>query len=183
MQLTPAQLSTLKAWVVANNSSIFDQSAVTALNANATPDYYIFRKTIDLFSVMSNGYDWTVVDNETAGQARIWDRMLYLSEKQSGISPWKTTVLMGVGEAYKGASGAVVAHRRNIVRVHFTKLATKFESLYLAAAADWNVGTNADKTGNRGLNTNPDVTALDANSEPIYSPVDLATVILSESAA
>jgi len=182
MQLTTQQKATLKAWIITNNNSLFDQSAVNLLNAAASPSYYIFRENVDLFGVMGNGYDWTVVDNETAGQARIWDRMLWLSEQQGGIDPWKVTVLKGVGEAYKGASGAVVAHRRNIVRVHFPKLATNFEKMFVVAIADWNVGTNADKTGNRGADTNPDVTEFDAAGLPIYSPVDLETVIASEAA-
>lgn len=181
MNLTIPQLQTLKAWVVANRNSVFDQGTVNALNALSSPDYFIFKPTINLDEVMTNGYDWTVVDNETVGQARIWDRMLAMSRAVGGISPWKITILQGVGEAYKGGSPASVPlHRRSILRTHFPRKCSVFEKLYVAAIADWNVGTNGDKTGNRGLNTNPDVMPMDAAGEYLTGPIDLDTLVLSE---
>ena len=179
MQLTSAQKTTLKAHIDANTNTVVTPQGtiqikdvqrdadhydeVTAwYNALESPDYFIFKKSVLLDDVMANGFDWTVVDNETAGQARIWDRMLGLSRTKGGIATWKATVLRGVGEAYKGASGAVVAHRRNILRVHFPRTCRRWEKIFVAdIGTDWNVGTNADKTGNRGTNTNPDIMPLD----------------------
>ena len=187
MQLTPSQLQTIKAWVQNNNASRFDESSVALLNATAAPDYYIFKERVDLHLVMANGFDWTVVDNETVGQARIFDRMLALNTAEKaagrvGISPWKLTVLRGIGECWKGNTPTTQRdHRRNLFYNHFPRKCRVWEKLFVVAAEDWNVASNADKTGSRGANTNPDVMPMDAAGDYLAGLITLDVVIASES--
>lgn len=44
MQLTQAQLQTLKTWINTNLAGVFDQAAADALNAVASPDYWMWSK-------------------------------------------------------------------------------------------------------------------------------------------
>lgn len=46
MLLTTAQLQTLKAWVIANANSVFDQGTANTLNASASPDYFAWKTNI-----------------------------------------------------------------------------------------------------------------------------------------
>jgi len=183
MNLTTAQKQALKAWVVSNNASVFDESAVTKLNALASPNYYILKTSLSINEIMENGYDWTIVDNETVGQARIWDRMTILGT----IKPVKTFIMNGIGEAYKGNSPAgTQAHRRAIYQ-HCCTRARVWEKLFCVASVSWTVGSNADLVGVRGANVvspyafNPDTPGFDADGSYLFGLIDLATVIDSES--
>lgn len=178
MNLTVPQLQAVKTWVNANASGIFEQSTVDLLNAVASPDYYIFKDIIKTSEIMSNGWDWTMVDNANVGPARIWEWMMRLSQEVGGISPWKVTILQGVGEAWKGNTPAGKdVHRRNILRNHFCRKCTVFEKLFVTAIAEWNVGSNNDRTGARGAQTNPDIMPLDAVGKYLIGPIDIDTLI------
>lgn len=199
MILTPTQKAALKLHVEANTNTVVTpagtvqirdvlrtedayQEVTTWYNATAVPDYFIFRKIVDLFSVMANGFDWTIVDNETVGQARIWDRMLALSNKVGGVNPWKLTILRGVGEAYKGASGTVAVHRRNILRTHFARLCRRWERLFVDDITDggtleWNVASNTDRTGARGTVTNPDVMGFDEAGQYLDGNIPVSVLV------
>lgn len=199
MILTPTQKTTLKTHVNTNTNTVDTPAGtiqikdvlraedtyqeVTAwYNANAVPDYFIFKKVVDLYSVMANGYDWTVVDNESVGQARIWDRMLALSARTGGVAPWKITILRGVGEAYKGNTPTTVApHRRNILRTHFARLCRRWERLFVAdtlvVVGEWSVGTNGDRTGARGLVTNPDVMEFDEAGQYLDGNIPVGVLV------
>ena len=182
MILTVPQLQAIKSWVQTNNQSLFDQSSVNLLNADAAPDYFIFKDNFNLYEALSNGFDWTIVDNESVGQARIIDRMLKMSEVMGGVDAWKLTVLKGIGEAYKGNTPAGKEdHRRNILRNHFPRKCRVWERLFVIAIADWNVGANNDKTGVRGTNTNPDIMPLDSTGKYLEGPITLDIVVASES--
>ena len=182
--LTVPQLQAIKAWVIANNASAFDQSAVNLLNAPATPEYWILKTELPINEVMENGYDWTIVDNETVGQARIWDRMTRLGT----INPSKIFTLKGIGEAYKGNSPVgTQAHRRAIFG-HCVRQSRVWEKLFAVATADWNVASNVDKTGARGANVvspyafNPDTCGVGSAGEFLSGLITLDQVVASESA-
>lgn len=183
MLFTQSQKTTLKNHVAGNTTvistpqgnvqikdvpvSVDTYDEVTAwYNGLVTPDYFIFKGVVKLSDVMSNGFDWQRVDNAAAGKARIWEWMMDLSKETNGISPWKITILKGVGEAWIGNTPTEqTTHRRNILRSHFPKLCRRWEQLFVIAADDWNVASNGDKTGARGLVTNPDIMPLDAANE------------------
>lgn len=59
--MSPAQLSIIKAWIVANNSGIFDQSAVNLLNVVASPDYWVWNTK----AVVEAAYNATTWKNFT----------------------------------------------------------------------------------------------------------------------
>lgn len=178
MQLTTAQLQVLKAWIVANHSSVFDQTAVDALNAAFSPAYYVFKTDLSVAEIMTNGFDWTRVDNATVGQGRIWEWLTQLNS----INPSKVNILKGIGEAWKGNTPASQQAHRLAILAHCRRPVLVWEKLYVTATPDWNVGTNGDQTGNRGVTTNPDTLGIGADGAYLSGPIDLDTVIASESA-
>lgn len=178
MDLTLSQLQTLKTWIVANRNSVFDEGTVSALNAVASPNYYVFKTSVTIEEIMANGFDWTRVDNASVGQARIWEWLTQLGT----INPSKTAILKGIGEAWKGnATQAQIDHRRAIL-AHCSRPAKVWEKLFCEASADWNVGSNGDKTGVRGASTNPDTCGLDANGQFLSGDITLDIVVQSEGA-
>ncbi len=65
MQLTPAQLSTLKTWIVANHASAFGQSAVDALNAPPDPDFFVFNDAASTDAI-KNAIAWKKLTSAAA---------------------------------------------------------------------------------------------------------------------
>ena len=186
MQLTSAQLQSIKSWIVSNNNSVFDQSAVNALNALASPVYRVLRTELPVNEIMQNGFDWTRVDNASVGQARIWEWMTGLFARDNGgeksVNPSKIQFLKGVGEAWKGNTPqAQVDHRRAIL-AHTHRASRVWEKLFVVATADWNVATNGDQTGARGSTTNPDTLGVGADGNPLDGEITIDIVIASESA-
>ena len=185
MQLTTPQLQAVKAWVIANNNSLFDESAVNLLNANASPAYYVLKSSLAVDEVMLNGFDWTRVDNASVGQARIWEWMMGLFAKTSGdqkfVNPSRINFLKGIGEAWKGNSPAAQTVHRQAILSHCRRLVRVWEKLFVTATADWNVATNGDQTGARGVTTNPDTLGIGADGLALDGLITLDIVIASES--
>lgn len=128
--LTPSQNTVLKAAIVADavlnalpNTSDGAFAIADAFNLNATPDFFVWRSTVTSLEIMQNGFDWTRVDNLTAGKARIWDWMM----RTGALNPSLSNVRAGVLAVFNVAADL---NTRLAVFQHSQRLATRAEKLF-----------------------------------------------------
>lgn len=127
--LTPAQRATLKAAIAAdetlnskpnNSDGNFDIAA--ALNAPASPDFYVWKTSVSVTDIMQNGFDWTRVDNLTVGKSRIWEWMTIAE----AINPSLPNVRAGILAVFATAGDQAT---RLAAFQHCQRLASRVEKL------------------------------------------------------
>lgn len=129
--LTPAQLLTLKAAIIAdatlnakpmNGDGYFD--IAVAMNVPATPAFKVWKTSVATDEIMRNGFDWTRVDNLTVGKARIMEWMM----NTGIINPSQTNVRAGVEACFsvEVADGP----NRQAIYDHSVRDATRAEKLF-----------------------------------------------------
>ena len=128
--LTTEQKATIKAAVVADptlNAKYVagDMTGLElALNANAAPDYVVWKTDVSIDEIMRNGMDWARVDNLTVGKARIWDWLGRLGTFDAS----KANVRAGIDAAWIGTAADLSV--RAAVYVHCKRNASVFEKLF-----------------------------------------------------
>ena len=130
--LTQAQLSTLKAAILGST----DANIIAARNPlnetevarlyNLPTSFIAWKTNVTEDEIMQNGFDWTQVDNQTVGKARIWDWLFRNSSKS--INPAKDNVRAGIDEAWKGTAPMLAV--RAAVYVHCKRAATEAEKVF-----------------------------------------------------
>ena len=81
MSLTLAQLQTLKAYLDANLSGVFDEEAAAAMNVVASPDYYMWRSSVSRSEVYhqtsaeGTTWNWNTYKAQTQGEQGAWTQM------------------------------------------------------------------------------------------------------------
>lgn len=138
-QFTTQQLQTLKQWVITNAASVFDESTAALLNAVAVPEFFVYRRDVELIEIIQNQFDWTRVDNLTVGKARIWEWMFDNDDRS--INAENPAIRSGINEVWKGTAPDLAI--RAIVYSHCVKPATVAEKLFATGA-----GTAPDVDGN-----------------------------------
>ena len=109
--LTPAQLTTLKAAILANPALTQyvtdrrDDLIAAHYNEAASPAVTVWKTTVTRDEVSVDGFDWTQVDNLTVGQGRIWDWLF--DNSQSAINPADSGKRSGISECWKGTAAKV----------------------------------------------------------------------------
>lgn len=165
-RLTTAQLATLKADLEANTNTVqvitgFDANGepivaavqikdVVKNGANAvvvagwynvtrTPAYKVYRSFVPMSEVMGNNFDWTRVDNLSAGKSRIWEWMggAYTSQGVQGLSPSKAQCRSGINTVWVGTAADLAV--RAAVYTHCYRDCTRGERLFLNPAGTGNV--------------------------------------------
>jgi len=141
--LTPQQLATLKTWLTANAASLNDEQARDALNATTSPVFVIYRNQVYVEEVMTNGFDWTRVDNLSVGKARIWEWMTKAKKINDAFvfDPSKSQIRSGINEAWKGTAADLAV--RAAIYIHCVRNATVAEKLLATGS-----GTSPDQDGN-----------------------------------
>lgn len=133
--MTPAQLATLKAAILAdpvldaypnNSDGAYDMAQF--LNQLATPSYIVWRTAVDPDEIMRNGMDWTRVDNLSLGKARIWEWMSRLGT----FDPSKINIRAGIDAAWVGTAQDLAV--RAIVYTHCKREATKAEKIFASGS-------------------------------------------------
>jgi hypothetical protein len=133
--LTPSQLTTLKANIIAdpvlsalpnNDDGAFQ--IMTAYNLSAVPDFFVWRTTINVADIMRNGFDWTRVDNLTVGKARIWEFMT----SAGTLDPSRANVRAGFEACFSVEAGD--QSTRQGIYNECQRLATRAEKLFAAGA-------------------------------------------------
>lgn len=121
----PALLAILKADILADPAfvGLFAEQIAAAYNVTASPEFVVWRTTVDVDEIMRNGMDWTQVDNLTVGKARIWDWMTRLGTFNAS----KPNIRAGIDAAWVGTAQMLAV--RAIVYTHCKRAATRGEKL------------------------------------------------------
>ena len=136
--LTTEQKATLKAAVVADTTLnakyvAGDMTGLElALNADAAPDYVVWKTDVSIDEIMRNGMDWARVDNLSVGKARIWDWMTRLG----AFNAAKENIRAGIDAAWVGTAADLAV--RATIYTHCKRSATAAERIFSAGT-----GTNA----------------------------------------
>lgn len=135
MSLTPAQLQTLKTWLLANAGNLNDQEAADALNAEASPAFLVYRTTVPVAEIMLNGFDWTRVDNLGVGKARIWEWMTTakIVDGEAQLDASKSNIRAGINAVWTGTAADLAV--RAAVYAHCSRAATVAEKLLVTGGA------------------------------------------------
>lgn len=93
------------------------------LNAQAVPDFIVWRTDVDIQEVMGNGMNWARVDNLTVGKARIWDWMSRLGQ----LNCAKANIRAGIDATWVGTAADLAV--RDVVYGHCKRTANNIEKL------------------------------------------------------
>ncbi len=129
--MTPQQLSTLKAAILANPelASLPMTSGgaliiAEAFNAVTNPAFIVWKTSVSIDEIMRNGMDWARVDNLSVGKARIWDWLGRLGSFDAS----KPNVRAGIDATWVGTSADLAV--RASIYVHCKRTATEAEKLF-----------------------------------------------------
>lgn len=136
MSLTPAQLATLKAAILAETDPTFVAYRDTGNNGGmllwfneaASPAFTVWRTAVTRREVTAEGFDYTQVDNLTNGQARIWDWLF----DSGSMNPADPGVRAGIAETWKGTAAKVAV--QTFVLTKCKRSALRVEKLFATGA-------------------------------------------------
>jgi hypothetical protein len=134
--LTTTQETTLKAYILATPAyssfvAVQDWNSIaTDLALDYSPAFFVWKTSVNLDEIMQNGFDWTQVDNQTVGKARIWEWMF--NNQNRTIDPSKANVRAGIDESWKGTAAMLAV--RTSVYGHCKRAANKLEKLFAIGA-------------------------------------------------
>lgn len=132
MALTPAQLATLKADILASPDlssfpSTTDGAFAIALayNQPAAPDWWVWKSSVSEAAIFADAsFDWTRVDNLSVGKARIWEWMF----RNNVVNPSMANIQAGIAAVWVGTSADLAV--RAAVLGQCRRLATRGEKLF-----------------------------------------------------
>jgi hypothetical protein len=193
MNLTPAQITTVKDYLLAHPEWAGEQAQADALNAVASPDYKVWRSALgkhdlielpDLDSTAAvttfaiGGGAGSFVDR-TVGERDGW-RELFNSTLS--CKPYLPNVRIAFFDVFSGAGGLSAPNRK-----HFwargQRPATVLEKLLAVATVGGprhdaaNGNSPAGQTGTRGAWTNPDTLATGTDGRPVEGAVTADDVV------
>lgn len=133
MALTTAQLQTLKTAILADPAlAALPQTAdsafavAAAFNQVASPAFVVWKTSLSLETITSNGFDWVEVDSLTTSKARIWEWMF--GNPLRTINPSKDNVRAGIVEVWKGTAAKLAVQAA--VLNHCKRSASRAEKLF-----------------------------------------------------
>lgn len=156
MALTLAQKQTLKTWLLANAEGLNDEQAATALNAAASPAYWVWRSGIargDVYHATGPGgstWDWATYKAQGATEQNAWTQMFMGDSGPIGNQNFRSGVL-----AIFSGSGGPATQRAHVFAVG-RRTATVAEKLFAAAVVSPPANTGNASGDARGAATNPD---------------------------
>lgn len=134
MALTNPQLVTLKAAIVAdsalnaqpmNSDGAF--AIATVLNLNASPDFWVHKKSVDTMDV---GKTINYVAYEAMTSANITKIEGFIRLNPSTFVPERSDIRAFFNNVFSGALGGQGQATRDALDLLFRRLATRFERLY-----------------------------------------------------
>lgn len=168
MNFTEAQLQTLRTWLDANADGLDDEAAASALNATASPDYWVWRNDVpagEIFDLITwanytpadapdSTATWT--NRSLACQGKQFNLQTMLIGSNGSLDCGKPGIRAGLNDATTALPSGAGGQSRsggwaNIVAAIRTK-ATVAEKLFGAVAT----GTGNNGANPRGDTTNPD---------------------------
>lgn len=133
--LNEQQLATLKTDILAD--PVLSQWAATgymaseiadAYNQAADPEWVVWKTAVDPVEIMTNGMDWTRVDNLSVGKARIWDWMTKLGTFNAA----KANIRAGIDATWVGTTADLAV--RAMVYTHCKRASSRGEKLLSTGA-------------------------------------------------
>lgn len=135
--LTPAQLSTLKALILADpalnahpNNADGNLAIAQALAAIASPDYWVWRSFVsdqEMYEGTGDGgtsWSWSSYISRSQGERDAWRQMVNMA---GGLNPSLANVRAGIADIFSGAGGA--SQRTHLLAVGRRK-ANRAEKLF-----------------------------------------------------
>ena len=86
----------------------------------------VWKTSLQLEEITSNGFDWVRVDNLSVGKARIWEWMFGAESKS--INPSKPNIRAGIAEVWKGTA-ADLAVQATVLN-HCKRGTSRIEALF-----------------------------------------------------
>ena len=86
----------------------------------------VWKTSLQLEEITSNGFDWVRVDNLSVGKARIWEWMF--GNEQKSINPSKPNIRAGSAEVWKGTA-ADLAVQATVLN-HCKRGTSRIEALF-----------------------------------------------------
>lgn len=189
MNLTSAQVATLKAFILADGTlgpkaTAGDyQGVADGLNANASPDYFVHRSNVtrvevykstvpagDSSSGSATTWDWTGYKNQSAPEQDAWKEMFMGGGCDFGNQNNRSGVLAIFGTA--GAGGANRTHIFNVAKRRCTVL----EKLFVADVPSPPVNTGNVDNDARGAKTNPDMQGIGSDGLPVQGTIQAGDI-------
>jgi hypothetical protein len=141
--LTDSQNATLKAAMLAETDPQFVEWRNTGNNGGmmnfyneiASPAFTAWKSRVTMDEIMTNGFDWVLVDNLSVGKARIWEWLF--NNEQRSLNASKANVRLGIDECWKGT--AAMLAQREAIYVHCKRFTTRGEKVLATGT-----GTDAD---------------------------------------
>jgi hypothetical protein len=128
MALTNGQLTTLKAYILADSTLAawaatgrMAEEIAHELNHVAAPEWVVWKTDVHTDDIMRNGMDWTRVDNLTVGKARIWDWLSRLGTFDAS----RANIRAGIDATWVGTAADLAV--RATVYTHCKRAATRAE--------------------------------------------------------
>ena len=134
MALTTEQLAVFQASLLAETDPdlVFRRDSGQAgrvaewYNEPRVPSLVVWKTSLQLEEITSNGFDWVRVDNLSVGKARIWEWMFGSEDKS--INPSKPNIRAGIAEVWKGTA-ADLAVQATVLK-HCKRPATRIQALF-----------------------------------------------------
>lgn len=159
MILTTAQKATLNTWLQTNASSLSDDDAAAALNANFAPNYWVWRTGVtrqDMYTTITDlpsSWDWTIYIAQTVPQQGGWVQM-FMGDT---LDMSRSNNRVGIAKIY-GNTNAETLHCFAVGR----RVCTVLEKLYVTAVVSPPANSGNDGVaGNRGKISNPDLLVIE----------------------
>ena len=129
---TPAQNLIVKNYVQADQvlslllpgGDSADQIRV-ALSVTAAGPFVVWKTSVSRQQILQNGFDWTRLDNLSAGKARVWNDIF--AGEGGTLNPSKSNVRTGIDSVWVGTAADLAV--REAVYVHCKRSATIVEKL------------------------------------------------------
>lgn len=129
--LTDPQLTVLKADILADPvlssfpaGSDGSYAIAQLYNEPASPEWIVWKTSVNPDDIMRNGMDWTRVDNLSVGKARIWDWMTRLGSFDAS----KVNIRAGIDATWVGTAADLAV--REMVYTHCKRPAKRSEKLF-----------------------------------------------------
>jgi len=158
MQLTIAQLTTLKTWLQANAANLNDQQAAALLNSYPAQDYFCWQTvvtkhnlveqpSVDTDGVTPTAFNWTGFIQRSDAERDAWAE-LFNSTQQ--MRPALANVRKAFADIFSGGQTESVENRKHLWGFCQRKITTG-EQLFVAETTD-----GPAQSGDRGTRSNPD---------------------------
>lgn len=110
--LTTQQKQTLKTWLLANAGAMNDQQAAAALNAQASPAFWVWKSSVGQSeitgSISVDGTAFTWVGNgfitRSAGEQAAWGQIF---DAEGNVNPSETNVRQAFSDIFSGTGNAL----------------------------------------------------------------------------